>query len=115
MSRFARAAAIGWLTLLPLIGAQACAHHPSDPHAPTTITLVNDIRTWYEIYLVQGAQRVDIGKINAMSTLTIKVPPEMSFPGSHVVLVAVPALGGYGFRRGFVAEPGASVSLRLPR
>lgn len=115
MTCFARAAATGWVIVLPLLGAQACAHHPSDPHAPTNITLVNDMRTWYEIYLVQGAQRVDIGKINAVSTLTIKVPPELSYPGSKVTLLAIPALGGYGFREGFIADPGASVRLRLPR
>ena len=114
MHRVARAAAIGWLTVLSSLATQGCAHHPSDPHAPTTVTLVNDMSTWYEIYLLQGAQRVDVGRVNAKSTLTIRVPSELSYPGSKVLLVAVPALGGYAFRRGFVADPGARVSLRLP-
>lgn len=115
MRRFARAAAMGWLTVLPLISTLGCAHHvPTDPHAPTNVTLVNDIGTWYELYLVQGAQRVDIGRINARSTLTFKVPSELSYTGSRVILVAVPALGGYVFRRGFIATPGAHVGLRLP-
>jgi hypothetical protein len=115
MSRFARAAAVSWLSVLPLLGAQACAHHQPDPHAPTTITLVNDVRAWYEIYLLQGAQRVDVGKVNAMSTISITVPPDLSYPGSRVVMVAIGALGGYAFRQGFIANPGVTVRLRLPR
>lgn len=115
MRRFARAAAIGWLTVLPLVSALGCAHDPpEDPHAPTNVTLVNDMGTWYELWLVQGAQRVDMGRVDAKSTRTFKVPSEMSFHGSRVVLVAVPALGGYAFRKLFIANPGTRVGLRFP-
>lgn len=117
MHRFARAAATGWLAVLSMLTAQGCAHQvPADPHAPTEVTLVNDMGTWYELYLVQGAQRVDVGRINARATLTLNVPSELSYPGSKVDLVAIPALGErYSFYRRFIANPGAHVQMRLPR
>ncbi|HKW14414.1 MAG TPA: hypothetical protein VJS69_08015 [Candidatus Krumholzibacteria bacterium] len=88
---------------------------PDDPHAPTELTLVNDMGTWYELYLLQGAQRVDVGRINSKATLTVKVPSEMSYPGSKVTLLAVPALGQrYSFYHRFIANPGAHVQMRLP-
>jgi hypothetical protein len=116
MRRFARAAAIGLLAVLPLISADGCTPHvPNDPHAPTELTLVNDMGTWYELYLVQGAQRVDIGRINSKATQTFKIPPELSYPGSKVTLLAVPALGErYSFYHRFIANPGAHLQMRLP-
>ncbi|HEX5179797.1 MAG TPA: hypothetical protein VFW04_10730 [Gemmatimonadaceae bacterium] len=117
MRRFARAAAVGWLVVLPGVSALGCAHEVAlDPHAPTEVTLVNDMGTWYDLYLVQGVQRVQVGRIDSKSTLTLKVPSDLSYSGSKVTLLAIPALGQrYSFFHRFIANPGTHVRMRLPR
>jgi hypothetical protein len=118
MNRFARVAGIGSFAVLSLVGVQACTHHKPGTtveHASTFITVRNHQPSAYQLYLNANDRHIQVGNVDALGTVRIQVPADMSYPGSHVTLVAIPTLSGRTLNQPFVANPGADIRIDLGR
>ncbi len=118
MHRLARLAGLGWIVGLSLVAVQACTHHvpgQKAEHAPTFISVHNVTPSAYQLFLEQNNRRLDAGSIDALETIRIQVPAEMSYPGSKVVLIARPTVTGRELHEPFTANPGADIRIQLGR
>jgi len=101
-------------------GLAGCTHHapsdqPKDQGAPAYIFLQNVLPSAYQLYITDGNRRLDAGKIGALESVRIQVPPELVYPGARLALVAQPTLGSANAVIPFTIHPGATVRLMLGR
>lgn len=118
MHRLARFAGLGWFAVLSLVALQACAHHRPDTavqHGTTFITVRNNAPAAFRLYLEQSNRRVEMGTVDALGSVRIQVPDDMSYPGSRVTLVAIPTVNGRTLTERFIANPGADLRIQLGR
>jgi hypothetical protein len=118
MHRFARVAGLGWFAVLSLVALQACTHHKPGTavqHASTFITVHNVMPAAYQLYLEANDRHIQVGTVDALADVHIQVPDDMSYPGSRVVLVAIPNASGRTLREAFIANPGANIRIQLGR
>jgi hypothetical protein len=100
------------------VGLSGCTHHaPStqDQGAPTFITLQNVLPNNYQLYISDGTRRLDAGKVDALQTVTIKVPPRLVYPGARLAVIAVPTVSARTLAVRFTVHPGATIRLMLGR
>lgn len=118
MRRLAHLAGLVWFAGVSLVAVQACAHHvPGQKveQAPTVITVHNVTPVAYQLFLEQSNRRLQAGDIDALATIRIQVPAEMSYPNSKVLLIARPTLNGREWREQFTANPGADIRIQIGR
>lgn len=117
MHRIARLVGIGCLVGVSL-AVQACTHHvpgQQTQNAPTFVTVHNVLPSAFQLTFYQTNRRIDAGNIDALATIRIQVPADMSYPGSRVVLIAKSTMNGNELDERFIANPGADVRIQLGR
>ena len=113
MRRFALAVGIAALAACS-VGLSGCTHHaPSaqDQGAPAFITLQNVLPNNYQLYISDGTRRLDAGKVDALQTVTIKVPSRLVYPGARLAVIAVPTVSARTLAVPFTVHPGATISV----
>ena len=101
-------------------GLAGCTHHapseqPQDQGAPAFVFLQNRLPDAYQLYITDGNRRLDVGKIGALESKRIQVPPELVYPGARLALIGVPTLGSRNGVLPFTVSPGQTVRLMLGR
>lgn len=101
-------------------GLSGCTHHapsnqPKDQGPPAFIVLQNVLPNAYQLYITDGNRRLDVGKVGALESVRIQVPPEFVYPGARLALVGVPTLSSRNAVIPFTIHPGATVRLMLGR
>jgi len=101
-------------------GLAGCSHHapsdqPKEQGAPAYVLLQNVLPNAYQLYITDGNRRLDVGKIGALQTERIQVPPELVYPGARLALVGIPTLSSRNAVIPFTIHPGATVRLMLGR
>lgn len=118
MRRIARVAGLGCFAMLSLVAVQACTHHKpatTAEHASTFITVRNNGPLAYQLFLNESNRHIAVGNVDPLGTVRIQVPADMSYPGSRVVLQAIPTVSGRTLSQPFVANPGADIRIQLDR
>ncbi|HKT06971.1 MAG TPA: hypothetical protein VJR24_03660 [Gemmatimonadaceae bacterium] len=119
MKRFTLVVGIALLAACS-VGLAGCTHHapsdqPKDQGAAAYIMLQNVRPDAYQLYITDGNRRLDVGKIGALESVRIQVPPELVYPGARLALVAQPTLGSRNGVIPFTIHPGATIRLMLGR
>lgn len=118
MYRLARVAGICCVVVLSTAGLQACTHQAPREHvqrASAFITVHNELPSGFQLFFEQSNRRIDAGNIDPLATIRIQLPPDLSYPGSRVVLIAHPLLSGRDLGIPFTANPGAEIRLQIGR
>ena len=84
---------IGMLATLPGCASKSAATTDNAAQAQTTLVVRNDNYLDFNIYLVQGSQRVRIGTARGLSTTRLRIPKEYVFGVSVLQFMADP-IGG---------------------
>ena len=101
-------------------GLAGCTHHapseqPQDRGEPAYILVQNTLPDAYQLYISDGNRRLDVGKIGALASVRIQVPPELVYPGARLALIGVPTVGSRNGVLPFTIHPGATIRLMLGR
>ena len=84
---------IGMLATLPACASKSAATTDNPADAETTLVVRNDNYLDFNIYLIQGAQRVRIGQARGLSTTRMRIPKGYVFGVSSLQFLADP-IGG---------------------
>src|SRR5687768_18607512 len=84
---------IGMLATLPACASKSAATTDSPANTETTLVVRNDSYLDYNIYLVQGSQRVRLGTARGLATSRLRIPSQYVFGVSVLQFLADP-IGG---------------------
>ena len=84
---------IGMLATLPACASKSAATTDNPANAETTLVVRNDSYLDYNIYLIQGSQRIRLGQARGLSTSRLRIPPSYVFGVSQLQFMADP-IGG---------------------
>ena len=84
---------IGTLATLPACASKSAATTDDSRNAETTLVVRNDSYLDYNIYLIQGSQRVRIGTARGLATSRLRIPSQYVFGVSVLQFMADP-IGG---------------------
>ena len=70
---------IGMMATLPACASKSAANTDSPANSETTLVVRNDSYLDYNIYLVQGSQRVRLGTARGLATSRLRIPSQYVF------------------------------------
>ena len=84
---------IGMLAIVPACAPKSAANTDSSANSETTLVVRNDNYLDFNIYLIQGSQRVRIGTARGLSSTRMRIPSQYVFGVSVLQFLADP-IGG---------------------
>ena len=84
---------LGLSATLPACASKSAANTESTATGPTTLVVRNDSYLDYNIYLMQGSQRIRMGTARGLATTRLTIPSQYVFGVSQLQFLADP-IGG---------------------